>query len=243
MKENKIKKVSLPDQVCNAIKEKILDNEWKENQLIPSENELAEMFGVNRLSVRMALQKLNTIGVLETRAGNGTYVRRFDLQEYIAGVGDFYETPKMLEDISSFRKIIEKEWIRLAVVNYDELEVQRLEEIVEAQMQFVDGKEAADLEKEGVLDHLLDDEAQYLEQLARMSKNSVYPIIFATVRGLIRKHSKSIYDRLLCGEVESPALLKDGKFHQDGFINRVVVQSIRNKDYKAAWDHYDRLDF
>lgn len=42
---------------------------------IPSENELAQQFGVSRVTVRNALQKLSALELLETRFGEGSFVR------------------------------------------------------------------------------------------------------------------------------------------------------------------------
>ena len=53
----KIVKVSIVDQVCDAVKKDIMNGTWKAGEKIPSESELAEQFGVNRLSVRMALHR------------------------------------------------------------------------------------------------------------------------------------------------------------------------------------------
>ena len=57
-KNKKIRKMSAPDLVCERIQEMIAQGSWSYDQKIPSENELAESFGVNRLTVRIALQKL-----------------------------------------------------------------------------------------------------------------------------------------------------------------------------------------
>ncbi|MFR1050737.1 MAG: FadR/GntR family transcriptional regulator [Lachnospirales bacterium] len=51
----KITRVSIVDQVCSSIKQDIADGIWKAGDKLPSEAEFAETFGVNRLSVRMAL--------------------------------------------------------------------------------------------------------------------------------------------------------------------------------------------
>ena len=55
----KIKKVSAADLVCSKIKELVTNGTWATDQKIPSESELADTFGVNRLTVRIALQRLN----------------------------------------------------------------------------------------------------------------------------------------------------------------------------------------
>ena len=101
--ETKIKKVSTVDLITEKMKTFILDGTWALNKKIPSESELANIFGVNRFTVRMALQKLNIIGVLETKAGDGTYVRSFDFEKHMEQIYDFYMTPKLLDDITEFR--------------------------------------------------------------------------------------------------------------------------------------------
>ena len=65
----KIEKISVIDQVVDEIKQTIINQELKAGDKLASESEMAELYGVNRLSVRMALQKLSTLGVIRARAG------------------------------------------------------------------------------------------------------------------------------------------------------------------------------
>ena len=84
MEDNmRIKKVSASEQVCEAIQEQISGGVWRVGDKLPSESELAQKFGVNRLTVRMALQKLNALGIVETRTGSGTFVIEFDFEGYL----------------------------------------------------------------------------------------------------------------------------------------------------------------
>ena len=85
-KNLKIKKTSAADLVCRKMRELIVDGTWAINEKIPSEADLAENFGVNRLTVRIALQRLNALGVLETRVGEGTFVRSFDFDKHLAEI-------------------------------------------------------------------------------------------------------------------------------------------------------------
>ena len=126
-KLQKIKKTTLSDQVCKIIKEKIKSGEWPEDVRIPSENELADSFGVNRLTVRNALQKLNAMGIVETRAGEGTFVRKFDFNEYVREVSDLVISPEMLAGVMEFRRCIELECIRLAIQRADDCDIEELE--------------------------------------------------------------------------------------------------------------------
>jgi len=100
----KIKKTSLPDEICDSIKASIKNGEWKLQEKLPSENELSEMFGVNRLTIRMALQKLNSQGIVETRVGEGTYVKDFSFSTYIGEVSDFYLMPEMIDNVCEYRQ-------------------------------------------------------------------------------------------------------------------------------------------
>ena len=86
LRNPKIRRLSVVDQVSDSIKQSLLDQVWKEGDKLPSEGELAEYYGVNRLSVRMALQKLSTLGLIETRVGEGSFVAHFSVQPIFRGV-------------------------------------------------------------------------------------------------------------------------------------------------------------
>ena len=70
----KIVKKSLPQQIADAIEQKIHDKEYLVGDKLPTEPNLVEYFGVSRNTVREAIQSLAHSGLLETRQGDGTYV-------------------------------------------------------------------------------------------------------------------------------------------------------------------------
>nr|WP_278850753.1 winged helix-turn-helix domain-containing protein [Enterocloster clostridioformis] len=61
-----VKKVNIGDQVYNQMKDQIMSGVWVPGEKIPSENQLMEVFGVSRGTVRQAIQKLSAVGLLET---------------------------------------------------------------------------------------------------------------------------------------------------------------------------------
>lgn len=61
-------------QIRNTLKNKIENGEWKEGDLIPSEKELSEDFGVSRVTIRAAISQLVAEQYLTRRAGYGTTV-------------------------------------------------------------------------------------------------------------------------------------------------------------------------
>ena len=61
-------------QIKQTIKTWIINKEFNPGGKIPSENELAERFGVSRLTVRQAISQLTQEGFLISRRGEGTFV-------------------------------------------------------------------------------------------------------------------------------------------------------------------------
>lgn len=114
-KDLRIKKTSAADLVCARMREMVIDGTWPVNEKIPSEGKLAETFGVNRLTVRNALQRLNALGVLKTHVGDGTYVVAFDFDKHLSDIADFYVTGSVVDATMEFRSIIETAAARLAV--------------------------------------------------------------------------------------------------------------------------------
>ena len=62
-----VKRSSIREQVFKQLERQIISGSWLPGTKIPSEHELASMMGVSRVTVREALQKLNTLGLLEAR--------------------------------------------------------------------------------------------------------------------------------------------------------------------------------
>src|SRR3712207_5305575 len=54
----------------------ITQGEFREQSKLPTESELAERFGVSRPTVREALSRLRSDGIIASRRGSGSYVVR-----------------------------------------------------------------------------------------------------------------------------------------------------------------------
>jgi len=63
-------------QIEQTIKNWIINKDFNLGDKIPSENELAAKFGVNRLTVRQAISQLIREGFLTSKRGEGTFVTR-----------------------------------------------------------------------------------------------------------------------------------------------------------------------
>ena len=108
----KIKRETLSEKVEAALREMLVSGRWKNGERILSEAELADMFGVSKLTVRTAVQRLSVQGLLEIRAGDGIFAKNFSVHEYLQKATDLYITAEMMDDVCEFRKILEIDCLR-----------------------------------------------------------------------------------------------------------------------------------
>lgn len=80
---DQIKKVNVGQETFKVILDMIMQGRWKEGERIPSENEFKDMLGVSRHTVRAALNNLNMLGIVETRHGDGNYIKFVGIGLYI----------------------------------------------------------------------------------------------------------------------------------------------------------------
>lgn len=66
-------------QLEEIFRTKISTGEWAQGERIPSENELSQLLGVSRVTVRGALTKLADQGLLVRVAGKGTFVAKSEI--------------------------------------------------------------------------------------------------------------------------------------------------------------------
>lgn len=67
-------KASAVDYVIEQLKDQLMQNTIKPGDKLPSELELCAQLGVSRGSVRSAMKVFEALGVIDIRAGDGTYV-------------------------------------------------------------------------------------------------------------------------------------------------------------------------
>lgn len=66
---------TLSQLVLDSIQNSIRDGEFKPGELLPSEREMAERYGVGKSSIREAIKMLQVLGVVESAQGKGTYLK------------------------------------------------------------------------------------------------------------------------------------------------------------------------
>src|SRR2546423_7476238 len=63
-------------QVYSSLSRDIHSGRWKLGERLPSEAQLVARFGVSRITIGRAVRDLQAAGLVERRAGSGTFVKR-----------------------------------------------------------------------------------------------------------------------------------------------------------------------
>lgn len=193
MAQRKISKISVVDQVADEMKEKIVSGEWKPGDKLPSESDIAQMYGVNRLSVRMALQKLGTLGVIETRVGEGSFVQEFSFYPVLSEMVDFLQYGERLDDIREMRFLIERASALKAAEHCTPADADELKEVLGNYCNEFDryNSEASD---QNLHSFLKADLALHM-QIVKLSGNLLYLEIYQMIQKLITLHISQLINQ------------------------------------------------
>ncbi|QHA37219.1 GntR family transcriptional regulator [Rossellomorea marisflavi] len=108
--------------IVHQLKEIISNDGLTPGDKLPSERELSERLNVGRSSVREALRALELLGLIETRRGEGTFLRDFREHHLIDLLGMFIlEDHKTQNDILHMKIMIEKEALRALFIEKESL--------------------------------------------------------------------------------------------------------------------------
>src|SRR5262249_23592984 len=78
-----IKSTRIYEEIVRQVKAMISEGRLKSGDQLPPERDLAEKFVVSRTSVREALRALESLGLVEIRPGEGTFVREVSVEALI----------------------------------------------------------------------------------------------------------------------------------------------------------------
>lgn len=165
MRITQIEKTSIADVVYEHMLAMVADGSWPEGSKIPSENELKDLFGVSRNTVRQSIQKMNALGIVESRQGMGTFVKKVDTSFYLNSL-----LPTVMIDndnknsisILEFEKAIQVESVKIVVENATDEEIEGLKTFIDNM------KEASDPEA------FYNYDKEYHKYISEISHNTIF---------------------------------------------------------------------
>lgn len=78
-------------QLKEIMRERIRAGEWKPGDLIPSERELGEKYGISRMTARQAITELVSEGLFYREQGKGTFVSQHKITQQLIHLTGFTE--------------------------------------------------------------------------------------------------------------------------------------------------------
>lgn len=119
----------LSDQIAERLESMIQEGRFSPGQRLPGERNLAMELGVSRPSLREAIQKLASRGLLSTRPGGGTYVQQ-GLDPSLAEplVAMLSEQPETRFDVLEIRHALEGTAAWYAAIRAEDIEKARIRE-------------------------------------------------------------------------------------------------------------------
>ncbi len=171
-------------KIVDQIQRRIMAGELKEGDQLPSERELAEQFRVSRTAVREAVKALSEKGLVQIRAGRGTFVTNGTLQAVRDSLGRMMRIGQLdgTGELVEVREIIEPEIAALAATRATQEHISAMQEAV------------------SIMDRSLEDANAYIEAdldfhlaLAEATQNVMILTLIDSIVDLLREQRIRIF--------------------------------------------------
>ena len=140
MQEPAIVKASISKQIAEQLREAIVNGQFKIGERLPTEDELAQRYGVSRPSVREALKRLAAQNLVRAKRGpsGGNFVVKpsyEDLAESLSGAATLLVGMGSLgiDEIIEARRALQGSCLELAAKNVNEENLRNIEQALERQ--------------------------------------------------------------------------------------------------------------
>lgn len=164
------------ESVVNSLLTHILGGTMRPGDRLPPERKLVEILGVGRSAVREAMSALEVLGVVETRAGSGTYLRSSSSELLPRTLSwGMLMNRQSTQELAVVREALERAAAEVAARVADSEDVQRLMQSVEEQAQA----------QTDVVRYVEADIA-FHQHLAAAARNPILQDLLSTSRSLLR---------------------------------------------------------
>ena len=199
---------TIVEQVMGKLKSLIASGEYQPGDKLPSENALAERFGIGRSSVREAIKVFQYIGVLASYTAKGTFVcERTNIStealtwSIILGYNDLYE---LLE----LRELLERRGIASLVEKYRSHPREGAELLGRLEENVARMRSSADLEK------IIEADYSFHNSVIEGCGNSVFLAIYQTLKSFMHDLIKEVHVEQ--GTAQEPAPREEPPGHPRG---------------------------
>lgn len=186
--DSRTRSTSTVARAIRSIETGIQEGRWSADQRLPSERALAESLGVSRATVREAIARLASKGVVEPRHGSGVYLLPAGKPTALSApwLQLIQDMPPSRSETLEFRLVIECAAVRFAAQRSSRRELERFEAVLERMR---DAVAQADVDAEAEMD------AEFHAVLVAASHNRLLDQFYANMIGMLREHiASNTYD-------------------------------------------------
>ena len=209
---------SQTDVVIDGIKSMLTRGELRAGSRLPIEKDLAAQLGVSRGSLREGVRALATLGVLETRQGDGTYVTSLDPVVLLSPLGFLadLQQPAHAADLLAVRRVLEAESVSLAATRLSDDELAELESVLQGVDDLLAGEPDIDLEQ------FIQADTDFHGIIAAASGN---PALAAIIESLVGRTFRARLWR---------AISHRGSLRETQAEHRAILAELRRQDSERA---------
>ena len=118
--------------IADDILSQIRTGQLRPGEMLPSERQLAARMHVSRTAVREALHTLGSLGYVESRVGDGTFVREITLDNILKPFSSLLaQDRKMIRDVLDVRILLEAETVRRAAAKASDEDISSMERLID----------------------------------------------------------------------------------------------------------------
>jgi GntR family transcriptional repressor for pyruvate dehydrogenase complex len=129
-----IKSTRIYEEIVRQVKTMIAEGRLKGGDRLPPERDLAEKFVVSRTSVREALRALESLGLVEIRPGEGTFIREMSIDALVEPLALLMASQREATgELFEARRLLEPSLAALAATRATPEEIQEMERILQEQ--------------------------------------------------------------------------------------------------------------
>jgi GntR family transcriptional repressor for pyruvate dehydrogenase complex len=134
-----VRKTKVYHEIVDQIQELIAAGRIKPGDRLPPERELAELFKASRNSVRDAIRVLEQMGLIESRQGDGTYVRSVSAEELAEPLAlMLLQSRTQMRELWEVRRVLEPALAGFAAARITDEELDELDMVLETQRRKVE---------------------------------------------------------------------------------------------------------
>ncbi len=181
----KIQRKNTVDSIAQQLRDHILAGRIEPGNTLPPERQMAASLGVNRLTLRQALARLDAVGLVKARHGSGTVVLDYRRTAGLGLLGDLMAARRdsgsfpvdLLRDLLLVRRLLAAEVVGLAAEHRTNQDLVELRSLADAQLGRTADPRA-----------FAHGDLEFVRALVRSCRNVAMELLFNAVAAFVEAH-------------------------------------------------------